>query len=102
MFYYKQTDEKLLLSLSDKASALFEIAQCTKDNLKAGEKKINIELENMEQIFKEDLIKLIESEKEVKKAKDQSFISSQQDSLMSGIGKSFISGHARPGAQVSL
>jgi hypothetical protein len=50
----------------------------------------------------DDLNKLIDSEKEVKKAKDQSFISSQQDSMMSGIGKSFISGHARPGAQVTL
>ena len=53
----------------------------------------------MELIFKEDLTKLIESEKEVKKAKDASFISSQQDSMISGIGKSFITNQARPGVQ---
>lgn len=41
MTYFKQTDEKLLLSLSDKAASLFEIAQCTKENLKEGEQKIN-------------------------------------------------------------
>jgi hypothetical protein len=58
----------------------------------------------MEKILKQDIQKLIDAQKEAKKARDQSFITSQQNSFNTAFASSLLQQNqeARPAKQENL